>query len=194
MKLSRLIAGAALAVSAFAGQITTPVAPCPDVTGATPSYVIGPLDLLEVRVWGNDKLGGMLSVRPDGMISMRVVGEVGAAGLTVAQLNQTIVGKLSDDIMFNPVVNIQVLKVNSKTFYVEGGVLHPGEFPLQKNLTIFDALSGAGGFRDFARKNKIYILRGTQRISFDYNQVSQGKHMEKNVQVLNGDHIIVPEN
>ena len=63
-----------------------------------------------------------------------------------------------------------------------------------RNLTILDALSGAGRFTDFARKNKIYILRGGQLIKFNYDQVSRGQHMEQNVPVLNGDHIIVPEN
>jgi len=169
-------------------------APCPDVTGGTPAYVIGPLDLLEVRVWGNDKLSGMFPVRPDGMISIPILGEISVSGLTVAQLQQTIVTKLTDAVMFDPIVNIQVPKVNSKTFYIEGEVQHQGEFPLQKNLTVLDALTGAGGFREFARRNRIYILRGTQRFKFDYNQVSQGRHMEQNIPVLNGDHIIVPEN
>jgi len=182
------------AVLAAAAQNASQLNPCPDVTGTTPGYVIGPLDVLDVRVWGNDKLSGMFNVRPDGMISIPLLGEIGAGGLTVAQLQRTIVAKLALDVMFNPVVNIQVPKVNSKSFYVEGGVQHGGEFPLQKTLTIFDALSGAGGFRDFAKKNKIYILRGTQRIKFDYTQVSQGKHMDQNIPVLNGDHIIVPEN
>jgi polysaccharide export outer membrane protein len=183
-----------LTLCALCAVVATAQAPCPDVTGATPAYVIGPLDLLEVRVWGNDKLSGMFPVRPDGMISIPILGEIGAAGMTVAQLQQTIVTKLSADVMFDPIVNIQVPKVNSKTFYIEGEVEHQGEFPLQRNLTVLDALTGAGGLREFARKNKIYVLRGTQRIKFDYNQVRRGQHMEQNIPVLNGDHIIVPEN
>jgi polysaccharide export outer membrane protein len=194
VKLTGLIIGAFCAVLTAAAQNSSPVNPCPDVTGATPGYVIGPLDVLDIRVWGDDKLSGMFPVRPDGMISMPLVGEISAAGFTVAQLNQVITAKRSSDVMFDPVVNINVPKVNSKNFYIEGGVHHTGEFPLQRNLTILDALSGAGGFRDFARKNKIYILRGAQLIKFNYEQVSRGQHMEQNVPVLNGDHIIVPEN
>ncbi len=194
VKLPGLTIAAFCAVLAGAAQNSSPVNPCPDVTGATPGYVIGPLDVLDIRVWGDDKLSGMFPVRPDGMISMPLLGEIGAAGLSVAQLNQVIVAKLSSDVMFDPVVNIQVPKVNSKNFYIEGGVQHTGEFPLQRYLTILDALSGAGRFTDFAQKKKIYILRGGQQIKFNYDQVIRGQHMEQNVPILNGDHIIVPEN
>jgi len=106
-----------------------------------------------------------------------VVGELGAAGLTVAQLQQTIVTKLSDDIMFNPVVNIQVLKVNSK------------KVPAPEEFDHFRCPVGCGRIQGFCAEE-----RGGQQIKFDYNQVSRGKHMEQNVPVLNGDHIIVPEN
>ena len=71
--------------------------------------------------------------------------------------------------------------------------MRPGQFPLIQNLTVFDALSAAGGFREFARKNKIYILRGSQPIRFNYDEVSRGKRMEQNIPLQNGDHIIVPD-
>lgn len=190
--LSRLIAGLAFAALGASGQVGTAPAPCPDVTGTTSGYVIGPLDVLTVQVWDNEKLSRTYSVRPDGMFSMPLAGEIVAAGLTVAKLEQSITAKLSE-FMINPIVTIEVPRVNSKNYYVEGEVMRPGQFPLIQNLTVFDALSAAGGFREFARKNKIYILRGSQPIRFNYDEVSRGKRMEQNIPLQNGDHIIVPD-
>ncbi|HZL57789.1 MAG TPA: polysaccharide biosynthesis/export family protein [Bryobacteraceae bacterium] len=192
MLLSRVIAVAAWGVLCAQAQRESVPNPCPDVTGATASYVIGSLDVLEIRIWENDKLSATYPVRPDGMISMPLAGEIRAAGLTVEEFREAVKTRLKD-FMIDPTVNIQVARVNSKNFYIEGEVVHTGEFPLIRNLTVLDALSSAGGFREFAKRNKIYVLRGAQLFRFDYNKVSRGKHMEQNIQILNEDHIIVPE-
>jgi polysaccharide biosynthesis/export protein len=197
MQLSKALIGvvfASLAVAAEPAQVQNAAGvPCPDVTGQSPSYEIGPLDVLDVRVWGDEKFSGLFPVRPDGMITMPLVGEIRAAGSSVLQLQQSITAKLTTFII-DPVVNVQVPKVNSKNFYIEGGVGRPAEYQLLRPITVLDALSAAGGFRDFAKKDKIYILRGTQQIKFNYKQVVKGQHMEQNIPVLNGDHIVVPEN
>jgi polysaccharide export outer membrane protein len=96
-------------------------------------------------------------------------------------------------IQANPAPDVIRATVNSGSFYVQGAVQHPGEFPLRKNLTILDAVALAGGFRDFAKKKKMYLLHGTQRIDFDYQQVVRGQSTEQNVPIQNGDHIVVPE-
>jgi len=157
-------------------------------------YVIGSLDVLEIKVWNDAKLSGIFDVRPDGMISLPLIGEMKADGLTVAELTKLVKAKLAVSVMEDPEVNIQVARINSKKFYIFGGCLRQGEFPLIGATTVLDAFASCGGFKDFANLKKIYILRGpTQRFAFNYKEVSQGKHMEQNIRLQNGDRIFVPE-
>lgn len=162
--------------------------------GSQKRYVIGPLDVLYIKVWNQPQLSGPVDVRPDGMISMSLIGEVKADGLTAAQLKQTIQTRLND-FLNNPEVDVQVAKVNSKRYFVYGGVGRPGEFPLVETTTIMDALSEVGGFKDFAKPNKITIQRGTQTFHFNYKDFIKGKNMDKNanIELQNGDRIFVPE-
>jgi polysaccharide export outer membrane protein len=155
------------------------------------SYVIGPLDILDIRVWNDPKLSGIFDVRPDGVISMNLIGEIRADGLTVPELTKAIVAKLSD-LMNAPEVNVQVARVNSKRYFIFGEVIKGGEFPLIADTTVIEALSNTGGFREFASPRKIYVLRGTKKLKFNYKEVSQGKHMEQNILLENGDKIFVP--
>ena len=127
------------------------------------------------------------------MISMQLIGQIKAEGLTGPELTEVIKKKLTDTIMKNPDVNVQVARINSKHFYIYQGCLRQGEFPLVSNMTVMDAFASCGGFKDFANKKKIYILRGTERLPFNYNEVSQGKHMEQNRRLQNGDRIFIPE-
>ena len=84
-----------------------------------------------------------------------------------------------------------MIQVNSKKFFITGEVNRPGQYPLVTPITVFDALNGAGGFRDFANKKNIIIVRGKQRIKFNYEEVRKGKKLEQNIFVENGDTIIV---
>ena len=156
-------------------------------------YVIGPLDVLSVKVWNQPQLSGFVNVLPDGMISMSLIGEVKAEGLSPRQLGDALKTRLSE-FLNNPEVDVQVTKVNSKRYFVYGGVLRPGEFPLVGTTTVMDALSMIGGFKDFAKPNKITIQRGTQTFHFNYKDFSKGKNMDKNVNIelQNGDRIYVP--
>jgi polysaccharide biosynthesis/export protein len=168
------------------------------VAGAKPAtgrkaYVIGALDVLTIKVWNNPNLSGLFSVDSDGMISMPLIGEIKADGLTTKQLKEKLVERLRDFFNNNPDVDVTVTKVNSKRFFVYGGVGRPGEYPLVQETTVMDALSSVGGFAPFGNRKKIYILRGTQKFNFNYNEVSQGKHMEQNIAIENGDRIFVPE-
>ena len=155
-------------------------------------YIIGPLDVLVVKVWNNPNLSGPVDVQPDGMLSMPLIGEVKADGLTSRQLKETLTERLTA-FLNTPEVDVQVAKVNSKRYFVYGGVLRAGEFPLVQATTVMDALSIVGGFRDFANPRKIYVLRGTQKFNFNYKDVSKGKNMEQNIRLKNGDRIFVPE-
>jgi polysaccharide export outer membrane protein len=154
-------------------------------------YVVGTLDVIEVRIWNDPKISGIYTIRPDGILSLPLVGEFRADGYTVPQLTKVVKEKLST-LINDPEVNIQVVKINSKRVFVFGGVLRPGEMPLIENMTVLDALSNVG-FKDFANPKKIRIMRGTQTFLFNYKDVSRGRHMEQNIYLQNGDRIFVPE-
>jgi len=154
-------------------------------------YVVGTLDVLEVRIWNDPKLSGIYTIRPDGILSLPLVGEFRADGYTVPQLTKVIKDKLGT-LINDPEVNIQGVKINSKRVFVFGGVQRPGEMALYQDMTVLDALSNVG-FKDFANPKKIRIMRGTQTFLFNYKDVSRGKHMEQNIYLQNGDRIFVPE-
>jgi polysaccharide export outer membrane protein len=119
------------------------------------------------------------------------VGEIVAAGLTPNKLQARITEGLSG-LLNNPQVTVQVQAVRSKRYYVTGEVFRPGAYPLVVPTTVFEAVTLAGGFREFANKKNITIVRGEKRIKFNYNDVVKGKHLEQNIPLENGDHIIVP--
>ncbi len=176
--------------------IDVPSSPAIKAPSAAPAvdpntYVIGPEDVLYVRVWKDPDLSGLVDVRPDGMISMQLVGEIKAAGMTPEQLTKVLAERLSATHK-RPEVNVQVMKVLSKKFFIQGEVRRPGSYPLVVQTTVLEALVNAGGFQDFAKTKKIYVLRGAQRFPFNYGDVSKGKHTEQNILVQNGDQIFVP--
>jgi polysaccharide biosynthesis/export protein len=162
-------------------------------------YVIGALDVLSVKVWGQQNLTSMYAVAADGTISMPLIGDLTADGLTREQLRDAISKKLAECCFNNdPEVDVQVEKINSKRYFVYGGVGRAGEYPLIRPTTIMDALSEVGGFRDFANTKKIRVQRmlpsgQTTELKFNYKEVSNGKNMEQNILILNGDRIFVPE-
>lgn len=155
------------------------------------SYVLGPEDIIAIRVWREPDLSGSYAVRPDGKISIPLINEVQAAGLTPQQLTVSLAERLTKFIN-RPEVTVSVQTVNSKKYFITGEVARIGAFPMPVPMTVLDALIGAGGFREFANTKKIYVLRGTKRFTFNYNQVIKGKHMEQNIQLENGDKIVVP--
>jgi polysaccharide export outer membrane protein len=154
-------------------------------------YLIGPEDVLFIRVWREPDFTGPAVVRPDGKITMPLVGEVQAGGLTPIQLTKSLTELLTKYIN-NPDVTVTVTDVRSKKYYIDGEVNRSGSFPLITPTTMLEALSNAGGFREFSNPKKITILRGTKILKFNYKEVIAGKHMEQNILVENGDHIHVP--
>src|SRR5580658_80705 len=155
------------------------------------AYIIGAEDLISIRVWKEPENSGQFVVRPDGKVSVPLVGEIQAAGLTPEKLSLSIAESLQK-VMVHPEVTVGVEKVNSKKYYIQGEVNRPGSYPLVIDTTILEALVNAGGFRDFANTKKIVILRGNERIKFNYNQVTHGKKMDQNIMLKPGDQIIVP--
>ncbi|HWE52878.1 MAG TPA: polysaccharide biosynthesis/export family protein [Bryobacteraceae bacterium] len=161
------------------------------------AYIIGPLDVLYIKVWNNPNLTNMVDVQEDGMISMALIGQVKADGLTVEQLRDTLATKLSDYIQ-TPEVTVQVTKNNSKTYYIMGqGAGRQGAFPLARKTTVSEALTNAGGFGPFANLKKIYVLKKKENYEkkhmFNFKDVLAGKHLEEDIEVQDGDRIIVPE-
>lgn len=154
------------------------------------SYKIGAEDILLIRVWREPELSGAVAVRPDGQITLPLIGDLQAGGLTPEGLTASITEKLST-LMNAPQVMVSVQSVRSKKYYITGEVNRPGMFPLVTPTTILEALSQAGGFREFANTKKIVIMRGEKRLKFNYKEVVAGKHLEQNVLIENNDHLIV---
>jgi polysaccharide biosynthesis/export protein len=177
---------------------TQPAADAKPATLAPPAapvdpkaYVIGAEDVISIRVWHEPENSGQFIVRPDGKVSVPLVGEIQAAGLTPEKLSLNIAESLQK-IMVHPEVTVGVERVNSKKYYIQGEVNKPGSYPLVIDTTVLEALVNAGGFRDFANTKKIVILRGSERLKFNYHEVTHGKKMEQNILVKPGDQIIVP--
>lgn len=153
-------------------------------------FLIGPEDVLSVSVWRQPDFSRLVAVRPDGKITMPLIGDVQAGGLTPMQLTKELTDKLGT-YLNRPDVTVVVQEVRSKKYYIDGEVNHPGVFPLITPTRVLEALSNASGFRDFANTKHIKILRGKQTFDFNWNEVSKGKHMEQNIYLEDGDHIIV---
>ena len=135
-------------------------------------------------------------VRPDGMISLPLVGEIKAAGYTPVQL-QDVLSESMKKLISDPQVTVVVEKVSSLSFNIVGEVVRPGYFPLTRRMTVLDAIAMAGGFKDFAKTKKVYVLRtsanGTQeRLLFNYKDVIKGKNPQQNIELLPRDTIVVP--
>jgi polysaccharide export outer membrane protein len=170
-------------------------APSPAAGAEDPSYKIGPQDVLRVDVWREDQLTRTVPVRPDGKITLPLLNDVQAAGLTPMEL----AGNLREELkkfITNPQVTVSVTEINSRRIYVNGEVNKSGAFQLLPHMTVLQALSGSGGFTAFARIKNIYVLRNENgksvRIPFNYKEAIRGKNPEQNIELQPGDVVVVP--
>jgi polysaccharide biosynthesis/export protein len=158
-------------------------------------YKIGPQDVLRIDVWKEQEISRTVPVRPDGKISLPLLNDVQASGLTAMQLAGVIRDGLTKFIT-SPQVTVIVTEINSRRVYCTGEVTRPGALPLLPNMTALQALSSCGGFTQFARLKGIYILRteNGQQVQhpFNYKAVVQGKKPDENIQLQSGDVIVVP--
>jgi polysaccharide export outer membrane protein len=158
-------------------------------------YKIGPQDILRIDVWKEAEVSRAVPVRPDGKISLPLLNDVQAAGLTPMQLSVVIADGLKK-YMNDPQVTVSVSEINSRRIYVTGEVTRAGTFPLLPNMTVLQALSSSGGFTQFAKLKNIYVLRiedGKQvKLPFNYKDAVNGKKPEQNVLLQPGDVIVVP--
>jgi polysaccharide export outer membrane protein len=164
-------------------------------SGSATDYVIGAEDVLDINVWKEPEVSRAVPVRPDGKISLPLLNDVQAAGLTPMQLGSVITEQLKKFIA-QPQVTVIVTTINSRRVYVLGEVNRGGAIPLMPDMTLLQALSSAGGFTQFANQKQIYVLRnedGKQfRFSYNYRQAVQGKDGPQNIILKPGDTIVVP--
>jgi polysaccharide biosynthesis/export protein len=176
-----------------AGQDSTQAKDPAPASQAGPTYVIGPDDTLYISVWKEPDLTETLPVRADGKISMPLLNDVQAAGLTPMQLGAALTDKLKKYVS-DPHVTIVVTQMNSQRVYVTGEVLHPGAMNLTPNMTVLQALSAAG-FTQFANTKGIYVLRnergGETKLPVNYKKLIKGEGGQ-NVALKPGDTIVVP--
>ena len=200
LRLSVLIVALTLLTSPVAGQqpVVPPAQPAAArsaVADVPSDYVIGPEDVLGVVFWREADLTADVTVRPDGRITLAVLGEMQAAGLRPEQLQQQIHAKAKGYVN-DPNVAVVVRAVNSRKVFVTGRVTTPGSYPLKGPLTVMQALALAGGITDYADAKNITVLRlesgKTRGFKFNYKDVSNGKKLEQNILLLPGDTVVVP--
>lgn len=163
-------------------------------------FLLGPEDVLIVTVWKNQDLSREVVIRPDGMISMPLVGDVPASGMTANVLAKRIAERLTE-YMASPIVSVQLKEVNSYFIYVLGEVTKPGKLPLKSYANVMQGISLAGGFTPFAKKNKIKVLRVSPvgasekhqiEIPVHYDDILNGSAVPGNFFLKSGDTIVVP--
>lgn len=197
--VAALLAISRLALAQDAAPV--PTSPTPDATISAPSanptgpeYVIGPDDVLHIAVWKEGDLTATLPVRPDGKISLPLLNDVQAAGMTPMQLASSLTEKLRK-YLADPRVTVVVTQINSKRIYMVGEVARTGPMPMLPNMTVLQALATAG-LTQFANTKKIYVMRnenGKQvKMPVNYHKLVKGQDTERNYLLRPGDTIVVP--
>ena len=183
------------APAAAAAPTNAAPAPAAPANGAPvgADYKIGIDDVLDIAVWNNTTVSRTVPVRPDGKISLPLLNEVQAAGLTPSQLRASLMAKLVE-YMPTPEVSVIVREVHSNKISVLGEVRKAGRYEISQRATVLDAVALAGGFNDFARRTKLVIMRqegtGTKRIPINYNRIVADE--DDNVILQPGDIVVVP--
>ena len=168
------------------------LAPPPETN---PRYVIAPDDILNIVFWREDQMSGEVIVRPDGKISVPLLNDVQAAGLTPEELRDSLVtaaAKFMDD----PNATVVVKQINSRKVFITGNVMQPGVHPLTSQMTVLQLLALAGGLQEYAKADDIVVVRleggDTQHYRFNYGDVISQKHAEQNIALKPGDTVVVP--
>jgi polysaccharide biosynthesis/export protein len=157
----------------------------------TTTFKIGPQDILKIVVWREPDFTGLYTVHSDGKFTLPLVGDIQAGGLTAEQVEKNVASALTKMIV-KPNVTVTVQQVYSQKYYMDGQIGRTGEYALSAPTTVLEAISIAGGLRDFANGKKIYVLRKDKRIPFNYKDVIKGKNLAQNIYLQPGDHVVVP--
>lgn len=186
--------------AALDAQAPSPAAPPPAAQAERgveqpADYVIGPDDVLGIVFWREPDISGDVTVRPDGKVSIPVIGEIQAAGLLPSALREQI-AKAATKYLAEPNVAVVVRAINSRKVFVTGLVTNPGAYPLSGPMTVMQAIAVAGGLQEYADAGKLMILRDEGgrpvTLKFNYRDVSKGRNLEQNIRLKPGDTIVVP--
>lgn len=163
---------------------------------AADDYLIGADDVLAINVWKEPDLCRTVPVRPDGKITLPLIGDIAASGKTPRKLQQEIQEGLAAFVAV-PEVTVIVQEVKSRKFNIVGEVTKPGSYPLTESTTVLDAIAQAGGLAEFAKSNNIYVLRirpdgSSSRLPFQYKHVLKGSKLAQNIQLQSHDTVVVP--
>ena len=172
-----------------------PVVPA-NVPPPPPDYLIGPDDVLQVLFWREKENSAEVIVRPDGMISLPLLNDVQAGGLTPEQLRQKVIKDSMRFFTAEPEVSIVVKTINSRKVFITGQVARPGAYPLGAPTTVLQLIAMAGGLGDFANQKRISVMRVENgkpvSYKFNYKEVTNGKNLKQNILLKPGDTVIVP--
>jgi len=186
-----ILAVALLALSEVGAAASVPRG----VRAEEPGYRIGPEDVLQIGVWNNEAMSRTAPVRPDGKISLPLLNDIPAAGLTPVELREELMRRLAD-YMPHPEVSVIVTEVRSFKVTVIGQVPKPDRYVLRSAATVMDLLAMAGGFNEFASRSRVVVIRSsagkTERIPFDYDKVREGNPSQVNFDLRPGDIVLVP--
>jgi polysaccharide biosynthesis/export protein len=171
-------------------------APVPAPIPIASSYIVGEADVLRITVWKQPEISQpSVVVRPDGMISVPLVGEIKVSGMTPVQIEATLVEDLKQYVN-EPRVTVTVAEVGSKTVYVTGEVEHPGAYPLVGPVDVLQIIAKAGGVTPYARRRSVFVLRQVngkkEKVPVNYSRIFRGKNPEQNINLQPGDTVVVP--
>lgn len=193
------IAGVLCVLASLAGCASTEII---ERTYPAPSgFLLGPEDVVEITVWKNQDLSRSTPIRPDGLISLPILGDIQAAGLTADELALKISERLKQYVAGNPSVSVSVKDLNSYSVFVTGEVAKPGKYQLKSYITLLQAISLAGGFTQYAKKNRLQVVRirpngdnklHEMHIPVRYDDVVAGTGEAGNFVLLSGDTLVVP--
>lgn len=172
-----------------------PPAAAPAGVELAADYVIGPDDVLSIVFWREKDLSSEVTVRPDGRITLPLMNDIIAAGLTPDQLRERVLQR-AEKFVEDAQATVVVKAVNSRKVFITGQVEKPGSYPLTGRTTVLQLIATAGGLKEFAKSGKIVMMRNEHgreaRFTFDYNEVVEGKKLHQNVELKPGDTVVVP--
>lgn len=187
-----------IAVWLFASGCTPSTGtPAADPPPSASTYRIGPEDKLTISVWKNEDISRTVVVRPDGMITLPLLNDVKAAGLTPEELRDLLIDRLQEYIN-NVELSVIINEIHSLKYAVLGEVSNPARYEFKSRLTVLEAIASAGGLNPFAARKRIVILRqsdgdeAVQRIPFNYNRAAASNGAEGNPELQPGDIVMVP--
>ncbi|WP_263408487.1 polysaccharide biosynthesis/export family protein [Terriglobus tenax] len=178
-------------------KATAPAGVKPDTRSTptiTPQYTIGSGDVLNIQVWKEKELSQTVVVRPDGKVSLPLLGEIAVIGKEPSQLEELIQTRLASMVV-QPRVTVTVLEIHSRMVYITGEVSRPGAYPLNAPITVLQLIAQAGGLTEFASKKKIHVVRASNtgsEIWLNYKALIQGSDPNRNLQLNPGDTVVIP--